>query len=638
MRRRFAFIPLVGLLLGIPAFVAADQNTTQNLVVMADPVNNTPFVQDGRVEAVAKLGDRIYVAGNFTKVKNWQGSSPVQNRSFMFAYNVTNGQIDTGFNPVFSGPVVDLVVAPDGSGVFAGGAFSSVNGVVRVGLVKLDPTTGATVAAFKASTSGGTGVFDMDIGGSKLYLTGTFTKVKGQLRTRLASVDVTTGSVDPELTLGLTDQSTVGSLTPWIKVHHLDVSADGTKLMLVGEFGAVGGILRSQVALIDLSTSPDSVSNWSTDKYVSFGYRTIATSVSIDPTGTFAVVVATCCPAYGADGVPTVLGDHAARFELAPTGLVQPTWWSATPTDTYSDVTVSGAAVYVGGHFRWLNARSPGDSTGAVFRAGIAALDPDNGVPFNWNAGRDRGYGIFDSIVTDDQYIIGHDTNAVGGEWHPRLAAFPLAGGILPPPVLIPTLPANLYSLPTVAGDVVMRTFDGALIGAPVVTSNGDWSWVHGAFTNGQTLYAGSVDGKLYRYTFDGATWTNPVDLSTRTDYVSGSSINFSNVETLGHVAKGLLYTRTGDPRMYWSGFNLESGIIAGYAYTVAGNGDGNDWSAARSIAVVGSTLYFTSADGTLRSVALTGRVPAALATAVTLSGPAIDGIDWSGQELVIVD
>ena len=152
MMRKFALIPLLGLVLGIPAWVAADQNNSQSAVVSADPVNNTPFVQDGRVEAVAKLGSRIYVAGNFTKVKNWQGASPVQNRSFLFAYNVANGQIDMSFNPVLNGAVVDLVVAPDGSGVFAGGAFSSVNGVTRVGLVKLDPATGATVTAFTAAT------------------------------------------------------------------------------------------------------------------------------------------------------------------------------------------------------------------------------------------------------------------------------------------------------------------------------------------------------------------------------------------------------------------------------------------------------------------------------------------------------
>jgi hypothetical protein len=639
MMRKFVLIPLVGLVLGIPAWVAADQNNPQPAVVSADPVNNTPFVQDGRVEAVAKLGNRVYVAGNFTKVKNWQGASPVQNRSFLFAYNVANGQIDTAFNPILNGPVVDLVVAPDGSGVFAGGAFSAVNGLTRVGLVKLDPATGATVAAFTAATSGGGGVFDMDIGGSKLYLTGTFTKVKGKVRTRLAAVDVTTGAVDSDLTLALTDQSTVGTLTPWIKVHHLDVSADGSKLMLVGEFGAVGGVPRSQVALINLATSPDSVADWSTDKYISYGYRTIATSVAMDPTGTYAVVVATCCPLYGPDGVPTVLGDHAARFELTSTGLVQPTWYSATPTDTFTDVAISGTAVYVGGHFRWVNAKSAGNSAGGVARAGIAALDPDNGVPFNWNAGRDRGYGIFDSILTEDQLIIGHDTNVVGGEWHPRLAAFPLVGGIVPPPVLTPALPVNLYSLPSVPGDVLTRSFDGAVIGAPTVTSNGDWSWVRGAFTNGQYLYAGSADGKLYRLTFDGVTWGSSVDLSTRTDYVGGSATNFFLVEAMAHVNKGLLYTRTGgDTKLYWSGFNLESGIIGGNEYVVAGNGDGNDWSGVRSLAIVGTTLYFTSVDGNLRSVPMNGRVPGPLAIATVISGPAIDGVDWSGQELVIVD
>ena len=639
MRRKFGWLAILGLGIGVPSLVFADQNTQQSLIVSANPVDNTPFVKNGRVEAVAKLGDRVYVAGTFTQVKNWQGSAPTLTKNYLFAYSATTGQIDAGWNPVVNSPVIDLAVAPDGSGVFAGGAFTTVNGVTRVGLVKLDPATGTTVTAFSAATGGGTGVYDMDIGGNKLYLTGTFTKVKGQTRTRLAAVNVTTGALDPEMTIALTDQSVVGTPTPWIKDHHIDVSADGTKLMVIGHFNTAGGLPRSQAALIDLTTTPDTVANWSTDKYVSFGYQTIATSVSIDPTGTFAVIVATCCPQFAGPNVtPSVLGDMAARFELAPNGLTQPTWWSATGTDTFTDVAISGTAVYVGGHFRWLNARNSSDTAGGVYRAGIAALDPDNGVAFNWNAGRDRGYGVLDSILTDDQYIIGHDTNVVGGEWHPKLAAFPLTGGIVNPPVLTPLLPVNLYSLPSVAGDVVTRSFDGAVIAAPTVTSNGDWSFVRGAFTNGQSLFAGSSDGKLYRYTFDGTTWTNPVDLTTRTDYVSGPAVSFSTVEAMGFVSKGLLFTRTGDTRLYWSGFNLESGLIGGFQEIIAGNGDGNDWSGARSIAIVGSTLYATWADGNLIALPMVGKIPAALATATVVSGPGIDGVNWTGQELVIAD
>ena len=633
-----AGLALIGIAaVAIPALAQANQQSFQPLVVAANPTDGTPFVQDGRVEALTKIGNRVYVAGNFTTVKNWQGSALAQSRPFLFAYSATTGLIDTGFNPVLNAPVLALAAAPDGSGIYAGGSFSAVNSLTRVGLVKLDPATGATVAAFKGATGGGTGVYDLDVAGTKLYLVGSFTKVKGIARTRLAAVDLTTGALDPDLNLALTGQNTVGIPTTWIKEHHIDTSADGTKLMVVGDFSLVGGLSRTQVAMIDLTTSPDTVANWSTDRYpFQANYRTYVTSVDMDPTSTFAVVGATCCPVFSGP-TPTQLGDHAARFELAPVGAVQPSWWTTTGTDTFTDVAISGSAVYVGGHFRWVNAKTAGNSLGGVSRAGLAALDPDTGVPFSWNPGRDRGFGVLDTLLTADQFIIGHDTNVVGKEWHPRLAAFPLAGGVTPTAALVPTLPVSLYALPQGTGDVSASAFDGTVVSAATVTSTGDWSWVRGAFTNGEFLYAGSSDGKMYKLTFDGVTWINPVDISTRTDYVSGQALNFASLESLGYAAKGLLHTRPGDSKLYWSGFNLESNIVAGYEYTVSGNGDGANWSGVRSLAVVGTTLYATTSDGNLISLPLVGKTPT-WAAQTLVSGPALDGRNWAAVELVIVD
>lgn len=621
----------LAVLAGLTPLAYADQNAAQTVVVSATPVANTPQVKDGRVEAVAKLGNRVYVGGTFTQQKDFKGNAPMQSRKYLFSYDATTGLIDPNFNPQLNGTVSTLAAAPDGSGILVGGAFSNVNSVARAGLVKLNPATGATLTAFKG-TAGGGPVLDLDVVGNRVYLTGQFSKVTGVAKTRLAAVDLTTGKIDPELELPLTgyNKDTLGE-------YELDVAQDGSKLIVIGNFGQIGGVARSQVALVDLTTSPDSVANWSTSHYPQGGtwVSTQLRNVDIDATGTYAVIGATCCPSWDWNtGDPTILFDAIARFELAPTGAQQPTWWNWTNYDTITSVAISGPVVYIGGHFRHGNLYRPDNYTGGVTRAGLMALDPATGVNFNWNPGRDRGYGVLDMLVTADQLIIGHDTNYVANLWKPRLAAFPAATGITIPAIVQPTLPTNLWSLPAAAGTPVAKsTFDGEVIGAPAALTAGDWSGVHGAFVNDGKLYAGAADGRLYRYTWDGTVWSQPVDLFTRSDWANGvPMLDMRQIEAMAYGRNGIFFTKTGDPKLYWSGFNFESNLI-GTPRIVSGLTDGANWSSVKSLTMVGDTLYATSTDGTLSSMAMAGRTPN-LASKVTLSGPAVDGRTWGAEEL----
>ena len=128
---------------GLPA--AAALEPTHDRIVSANPENFTPNVQDGRVNAMVQIGNRIIAVGKFTKVNVTGG--PTITRNSIFAFNATTGAIDTTFVPnVGTKEVFDVVDAGDGT-VFIGGLFASVNGAAKTQKVaRINATTGAVVS------------------------------------------------------------------------------------------------------------------------------------------------------------------------------------------------------------------------------------------------------------------------------------------------------------------------------------------------------------------------------------------------------------------------------------------------------------------------------------------------------------
>ena len=126
---------------------------------------------------------------------------------------------------------------------------------------------------------------------------------------------------------------------------------------------------------------------------------------------------------------------QAGSTPRPPALHVKPAWVDYTGTDSLYSVAVTSDAVYVGGHYRWLNNPYGQDNpqSGAVPRPGLAALNPANGVPLSWNPGRNpRGHGAEDRS-TRRQPVSGsaRDTDWIGNYAYKRqkLAFFPFAGG-----------------------------------------------------------------------------------------------------------------------------------------------------------------------------------------------------------------
>jgi len=212
------------------------------------------------------------------------------------------------------------------------------------------------------------------------------------------------------------------------RVEHFDVSPDGSRLVAVGALLKAGTLARTQIAMFDVSGTSAQVANWYTDAYkpeCMKGFDTYLRQVKFSPDGRYFVVAAT-----GRASSPTKLCDSAARFEVAGSGRHNPTWVQRTGGDSLYAVAVTGAAVYVGGHQRYLDnpngsdAKGPGP--GAVSRVGIGAVSPTTGKALSWNPTRTRGVGVRAFAVTPNGLIVGSDTDQLGREYHGRVGMFEL--------------------------------------------------------------------------------------------------------------------------------------------------------------------------------------------------------------------
>ena len=629
MGRRVLFtLVSAALLVGLAVQPGAAVNVPQAVVVSSNPADWTPHVLDGKVAAIVQVGNRMVAGGQFTQVASAAAPTTAIARSNIFAFDASTGAIDTAFAPVLDGEVESLAVAPDGLHVFAGGKFTRINGVAQKSLVKLRLTDGARITAFKGKTNAR--VKDMAVSGGRLYIGGTFATVNGVARSALAAVDPVTGALSNDVNLAFT-----GPRTGTVNVDKFDITPDGSRLIAIGNWTYVAGLQRDQIVMVDLTTSPVGVADWATTRYQQQCARVFATymrDIDISADGSYFVVGTT--GAYRAGS----MCDTAGRWETGRTGSgQQPTWVNYTGGDTLYSVAITGTAVYVGGHQRWMNNSFAGDRAGpgAIAREGIAALDPVNGLPLSWDPGRDRGVGVFSLVSTPQGLWIGSDTDRIGRfEYHGRIAFMPVAGGSPVPEYRVGTLPGDLYRL-GLDGALTRRSFDGTTAGAPATVATGvDWSTARGAFMVSGRLYTGNADGTLTVRDFDGTTagFSSPIALNGLTS----TQFPISRITGMFFSNGRIYYTVSGgDTRLYYRYLTPESGVVGADTFVASGATDGRNWSTVNGLTMASGRLYYATTTGTLSAVDFTGGLPTGSTT--VLSGPDVDGQTWQSRGLFVL-
>ena len=117
----------------------------------------------------------------------------------------------------------------------------------------------------------------------------------------------------------------------------------------------------------------------------------------------------------------------------------KPEWINYTGGDSVWSVSDTGAAVYVAGHFKWLDnpngwaSYGVGDKTSgapAASRRGIGAIDPATGLALPWNPGLGQTKIGGKALLADASGLsIGNDATTFAGKPRRGLQHVPLPAG-----------------------------------------------------------------------------------------------------------------------------------------------------------------------------------------------------------------
>ena len=198
----------------------------------------TVQIDRGIVRKQVFRGDTVYVGGEFQNARP-AGAAPGTHlvpRSNLMSYDVTTG-VMTGWNPQVNGPVTSLAVSPDGTRLYIGGTFTTVDGQPRSNVAAFDTATGQLVAGWAPQANAA--VESITVTEQAVHLGGAFTTVSGLVRRHLAAV------------------TPAGQLTAWAPsldgtVTGIEVMGDGT-MVIGGSFAYVNGVRATGTAKVSLT-------------------------------------------------------------------------------------------------------------------------------------------------------------------------------------------------------------------------------------------------------------------------------------------------------------------------------------------------------------------------------------------------
>ncbi|MDQ1674224.1 MAG: trimeric autotransporter adhesin [Frankiaceae bacterium] len=286
-------------------------------------VDALPTTQvNGVVWQQVTVGNVVYATGKFTSARPpgaaaGTGETP---RANLLAYDIRTGQLISSFNHSLNGQGMAITASPDGSTVYVGGDFTTVDGASRPHIAAFSTATGA-VKPFTSPVNGQVRALSATNGG--VYAGGNFTAVGTAARSRLAAFDA------------------AGRLLGWAPradslVRALVLTPSASKVVVGGQFSTLNG--ATALGLGAVNTSTGAVVPWSTNTTIQdYGDKAGIVSLRADA----GLVYGT---GFKFNGTGNFEGTFAADPETG--NLV---WMEDCHGDTY-DTFASSQVVYTVGH------------------------------------------------------------------------------------------------------------------------------------------------------------------------------------------------------------------------------------------------------------------------------------------------
>jgi len=197
---------------GVPPTISADALPTWQI--------------NGVVWSQVVVNNIVYVTGSFTKARPpgvAPGGTGEVTALNIFAYDIRTGNRVSGFHHSLNAQGRAITATPDGSKIFIGGDFTSVDGIARGHLAGFSTATFALDPTVKPTVSNV--VRTLTASNSTLFVGGGYGSVNGVARNSLSAVSVSTGSL-----LGWKPK--VDNGTVWSMV----LAPGGTRVIVGGSF------------------------------------------------------------------------------------------------------------------------------------------------------------------------------------------------------------------------------------------------------------------------------------------------------------------------------------------------------------------------------------------------------------------